>query len=160
MTSSPARTCPWLRWALIALAAASLAIGTPASAGHRHHHRHKHSRSHDNSGAALAALAVLGIVGFAALAASAQPEPAVIAPPPSYPMPGPTSGRPVIFNAPPVYGPAPSAPISAEPIAPPYRLADGRMCQAYQSNAVIGGVARPVQGTACLEPDGVWRIVN
>jgi surface antigen len=33
-------------------------------------------------------------------------------------------------------------------------------CREYTHNVWIGGRLRVVKGTACREPDGVWRIVG
>ncbi len=33
-------------------------------------------------------------------------------------------------------------------------------CREYQGDATIDGSGRPFYGTACLQPDGSWRIVN
>ena len=43
--------------------------------------------------------------------------------------------------------------VSAPAPAQPY-------CREYHGNAVIGGVTRPTYGTACLQPDGSWQLVN
>jgi hypothetical protein len=72
-------------------------------------------------------------------------------------------GPPVILVPPPrvVYLPSPyvAAPIPAVPASAVYQTADGRYCRAYQATVVVGGIARPSYGTACLQPDGAWRIV-
>lgn len=36
----------------------------------------------------------------------------------------------------------------------------GTTCREYQANAAIDGRWQQVRGTACLQPDGSWRIVN
>lgn len=36
----------------------------------------------------------------------------------------------------------------------------GTTCREYQANAAIDGRWQQVRGTACLQPDGSWRVVN
>lgn len=36
----------------------------------------------------------------------------------------------------------------------------GRYCREYQSNVRVGGGIRQSYGTACMQPDGNWEIVN
>jgi hypothetical protein len=83
-------------------------------------------------------------------------------------------GPPVVFYAPPtvVYRLAPivapvtvalpprGAPLSVTPAGQPYRTADGLYCREYTATVGIAGAAQPSYGTACLMPDGAWRIVN
>jgi len=69
---------------------------------------------------------------------------------------------PVYYPPPPpqvVYVPAPP-PLAATPTSPAYRTADGRYCREYQATVMVGGVPQPSYGTACLQPDGSWRVVN
>lgn len=33
-------------------------------------------------------------------------------------------------------------------------------CREYTQNVIVGGVVRQSYGTACMQPDGSWRIVN
>jgi hypothetical protein len=88
----------------------------------------------------------------------------VVSPPPVYYPPPP----PVLYAPPPVvYAPAPaySAPVvtpmvDATPASTPYRTADGQYCREYTTTTRVGGVPRSTYGTACLQPDGSWRIVN
>lgn len=40
-----------------------------------------------------------------------------------------------------------------------YRTA-GRYCREYQTTARVGGGLRETYGTACMQPDGSWEIVN
>jgi hypothetical protein len=60
------------------------------------------------------------------------------------------------------YAPAPVvvAPVPANPASPVYQTGDGRYCREYQASIAVGGAVQPSYGTACLQPDGVWRIVN
>lgn len=37
---------------------------------------------------------------------------------------------------------------------------EGRYCREYQSYATVGGKRSETYGTACLQPDGAWEIVN
>lgn len=37
---------------------------------------------------------------------------------------------------------------------------DGRYCREYQVHGTVGGRTQDVYGTACLQPDGSWEIVN
>ncbi len=62
--------------------------------------------------------------------------PAYYYPPPAY--------------APPAYAPAPSAAPSAT----------ASQCREYTSTQIIGGRPQQLVGTACLQPDGSWRIMD
>lgn len=66
----------------------------------------------------------------------------------------------VLYRQPPpvVYAPPPS--IAADPAGPIYRSGNGQQCREYQSSVTIGGRPQPVYGTACLQADGTWRIVD
>ena len=72
------------------------------------------------------------------------PPPVVYAPPP-----------PVVYAPPPPVVYAPPAPISA----PALSVAQEH-CREYQAPAVVGGEPGNTYGTACLQPDGTWRIVR
>lgn len=74
------------------------------------------------------------------------PPPVVYAPPPAYYVPPPP---PVVYAPPPP--PAYYAPQAAAP---------GQQCREYQSTAMINGQPQQTVGTACLQPDGTWRIVR
>ncbi|MGF1611509.1 MAG: hypothetical protein ACFCUQ_19055 [Kiloniellales bacterium] len=41
-----------------------------------------------------------------------------------------------------------------------YRTAQGRYCREYQATATVGGRPQQTYGTACLQPDGDWQIVQ
>jgi hypothetical protein len=72
-------------------------------------------------------------------------------PPPAYYAPPP----------PPAYYYPP--PASAEPAAGPPEsngAYDNQTCREYQTTTRIDGAMHPSYGTACLQPDGTWRIVN
>lgn len=58
---------------------------------------------------------------------------------------------------PPVY---PQRSMQAVPASPVYRTAQGQYCREYQGMIQVQGMMQPSFGTACLMPDGVWRIVN
>jgi len=75
-----------------------------------------------------------------------------------YPPPPP----PVYVVPAPVYvpGPVSSEPLRVNPAGPPYRATNGLTCREYQTKVIVGGVARDAYGTACLQPDGQWRIVD
>jgi hypothetical protein len=81
------------------------------------------------------------------------PPPAYYYPPLAYYYP-----PPAYYYPPPVVYVRP-APIVAQPTSPPY-VRDGQTCREYQTTVSIAGVAQPSYGTACLQPDGAWRIVN
>jgi hypothetical protein len=68
-------------------------------------------------------------------------------PAPVYPYPDPNA-LPAIAALPP--GPPPAT------VAP----APQQTCREYQGDAIIDGSNEPFYGTACLEPDGQWHIVN
>lgn len=71
---------------------------------------------------------------------------------------------PVVYTAPPrpIYVPAPvvKQPIRVNPASAPYRAANGLTCREYQTTATVAGRTQNVYGTACLQPDGAWRIVD
>ncbi|CAO3362147.1 hypothetical protein ABNQ39_31710 [Azospirillum sp. A26] len=68
---------------------------------------------------------------------------------------------PVVYAPPPVqyYAPPPGT-VGADPAGPVYYSRSGQQCREYQSSAMVGGRPQPVYGTACLQSDGTWRIVN
>ncbi|HVJ55822.1 MAG TPA: hypothetical protein VM689_25390 [Aliidongia sp.] len=67
---------------------------------------------------------------------------------------------PVIYAPPPVVYAAPPPVVYAPQPAPAYAPAPPSNCQPYSSTQNIGGVPQQVTGTACLQPDGTWRIVK
>ena len=82
-----------------------------------------------------------------------------------YPQPYYYYPPPVVYVPPPVvYAPAPvytqPAPRVVNPASAPYVARNGQTCREYQTTSVIGGQRRAVYGTACLQPDGAWRIIN
>jgi hypothetical protein len=127
----------------------------------------------------LAAIAIVGsMVAAATIAASPNAEarvfvgvgvgvPVYYPPPPVYYYPPP----PQVYYAPPpvVYTPAPppvyTGPLYAAPqqglgptVTPPPPQTGN--CRQFQGDATIDGRNQPFHGTACLQPDGKWHIVN
>src|SRR5581483_6364449 len=83
------------------------------------------------------------------------PPPPVYYPPPAYYAPPPPP--PAYYTPPPASGgPAPG--YTAPPPAAP--SASTQNCREYTSTTSIGGQNQPVHGTACLQPDGTWKIMN
>lgn len=65
----------------------------------------------------------------------------------------------VIYQPAPVqYVPATS--LVADPVSPSYTNESGQLCREYLSSAFVGGRQNQVYGTACLQPDGAWRVVD
>lgn len=122
------------------------------------------------SRAVIAGSLVLGAVG---IALAPQPAAARISVGIGIGLPllAPAYAAPVYY--PPVYYPpayayapayAPPPPASAY-YAPPQAYAPvpgsvASQCREYNSTTMIGGAPQQTVGTACLEPDGSWRIVN
>lgn len=77
--------------------------------------------------------------------------PAYYAPPPYYYPP------PVVYAPPP---PAYYAPPPAFYAPPAVATAPQQTCREYQSTVMIAGQPQQTHGTACLQPDGSWRIVR
>ena len=69
---------------------------------------------------------------------------------------------PVYYPPPVVYAPPPVAYVAPPPAAPAAiaPTAAGGQCREYQTQMMIDGRPQPSHGTACLQPDGIWRIVN
>lgn len=68
--------------------------------------------------------------------------------------------RPFFFFGAPVFAPVPVALYPVQPypayfVAP---IAGWPNCYQYQTTVIIGGLAEPAFGTACLGPDGLWHI--
>lgn len=88
-----------------------------------------------------------------------RPRVVYVAPPVYYYPPPPPR---VVYVEPrpaPVYV-QPSAPVSYGTVVPGGPLVDRTQCREYQSTAVVNGQQVPSYGTACLQPDGSWRIVR
>jgi len=62
------------------------------------------------------------------------------------------------YPPPAVYAPPPA--IAADPASNTYTAANGQTCRQYVTTRVINGGPQQVYGTACLQPDGTWRVVN
>ncbi|HLI10371.1 MAG TPA: hypothetical protein VKY65_02120 [Alphaproteobacteria bacterium] len=75
------------------------------------------------------------------------------APPPVYYYP-----PPVTYYPPPAGYTAPSTAPST--VTPEHESYSAQTCREYQTTTTVGGVPRRSYGTACLQPDGSWRIVN
>jgi hypothetical protein len=112
------------------------------------------------------------ILGTAAIALLPQPAAARVSVGIGIGLPlfGPAYGAPAYY--PPAYYPAPYAyaPVYAPPPAPAYYAQPqsyapagapaSSQCREYNTTTVIGGTPQQTVGTACLQPDGTWRIVN
>jgi hypothetical protein len=93
--------------------------------------------------------------------------PAYYYPPPAY-YPGPAYYPAPGYYAPPTYYVPPQADYYPSPpayAAPPAAAVEeqaGRdqTCREYQSTTTIDGRPQASYGTACLQPDGAWRIVR
>ena len=108
---------------------------------HGHHHGHGHHHKHNSA----------SIVFWSGPAYRPYYRP-------YYPPP------PVVYAPPPVvYAPAPAPAVYAPQVAAvptrDFRDDEGRYCREYQRTAVIDGREPQIYGTACLMPDGAWRIV-
>jgi hypothetical protein len=81
-----------------------------------------------------------------------RPQVVVVQPPPV-----------TYYTAPPpvMYAPSPyGGQMSAVPASPVYRTVNGQYCREYQAGVTVNGMVQPSYGTACLMPDGAWRVVN
>lgn len=79
-------------------------------------------------------------------------------PPPVVYAPPPVVYAPPVYVAPPVYAAPPM--MSAAPASPVYVAPNGQYCREYQGGVTVGGAPQRGYGTACLMPDGAWRVVN
>lgn len=50
--------------------------------------------------------------------------------------------------------------LSATQTTPNYVDTYGRTCREYQTTGFVAGSHGNMYGTACLQPDGTWRVVN
>jgi hypothetical protein len=82
----------------------------------------------------------------------------LVAGPPVYYVPPPA----VYYTPPPVYYVAPPAPVPAVATTSGTSLPSKRQrrppCREYRTAVTIDGKEHSIVGTACLEPDGTWRI--
>jgi len=156
---------------------------SPAEAGgyvYYGHSGHYHGGSDDWAYGLVGGLIGLGL-GIALTSYLNAPKrvyvpPPVYAPPPAY-TPSQSYAPPPSYT-PPTYSafaPTPSAVaapvriqpalapadvINAVPTSPVYLSNSGGYCRDFQASGVFSGVMRPVVGTACQGPDGVWRVVR
>jgi hypothetical protein len=119
--------------AAILAAFALVAVGDPAYAGGRHRH-------HDG-----------GFVSFGfSFPAYGYYDPYPYAPGYAYP---PAYG-PYDYDEPMYYDDG------AYESSSPYRSDDGSYCREFQTTIVIDGRPERAFGTACMQPDGSWAVVN
>jgi len=118
-----------------------------------------------SKGAAIGGVLGLGLGAMLALAADQDnhrryPR-AVYAPPPPAYIPPPAYAPPAYAPPPPAYQPSAYQPARV-PAAEPYATAQYSQahCREYSGTITVDGMARPAYGTACLQADGIWRIVN
>lgn len=161
----------------IALAAAtSLTLSAPAFADGRHHgnggnggngwawsgQQHRGGDAHhggsryrhndrNNNDDALAAVAIVGGVLLGAALLSSASQPSYYSPPQTVYAPAPAYGQSYGYD---------QQPIQAVPSSDVYQAQSGQYCREYQSQANIAGRMQYGYGTACLQPDGSWRVVN
>ncbi len=102
------------------------------------------SRSEGKSKSALWAAGLLLVGAGLAMPSAAEARGFV-----SFGFGVPLGGPPAYYYPPPVYYPPPGD-----------AQAQGQTCREYQSTTMIDGRPQPTYGTACLQPDGTWRIVN
>jgi hypothetical protein len=132
------------RRAAVALIAGALALASPPA-------------SANGSGAFWAvfgAFTALALVG-----AAAQPT-YVYVPAYAYPAPVYYAYPAAPVAAVPVVATPGATPLAANPASSVYQAADGRLCREFEATVIMAGAAQPVHGTACLGPDGVWRVAN
>ena len=75
----------------------------------------------------------------------------------SYYAPGPYYYPPYYYYPPPVYYAPPVVYYSAPPAS---YVAPSPTCRTFQGDATNDQTHQPFYGTACLWPDGKWRITN
>ncbi len=81
-------------------------------------------------------------------------------------------GPPVYYGPPPlIYGPPVGPPVYApgygtvqpmavNPASAPFRASTGLTCREFQTTITVGGQLQNAYGTACLQPDGQWKVVD
>lgn len=94
--------------------------------------------------------------GFNAWAPSYYYPPPYYYPPYYYP-PAYYYPPPVVYAPAPAYGTVQPLP---PPASPAYQDGSGQTCREYQTTVQVDGQWQPSYGTACLQPDGTWRVVN
>ena len=75
--------------------------------------------------------------------------------PPYYAYPPP----PVVYAPPPAYY-GTYGTVQPVPASPAYQTQSGQTCREYQTTVQVDGQAQPGYGTACLQPDGTWRMID
>ena len=77
-----------------------------------------------------------------------------------YPYPAPVyyAPPPVVYAPPPVIV-APTPVVAPATVAAPAAAPPG-YCRQYRGDATVDGANQPFYGTACLQSDGKWHIVN
>ena len=83
------------------------------------------------------------------------PRPVFYAPPPVIYAP---PVRTVVYTAPAEFIPAPT--MIADQSSPTYYNEYGQQCREYQTTGRISGSRGQLYGTACLQPDGSWRVID
>ena len=116
-------------------------------------------------GAAIGGVSGLALGALAGAASQRRDERVYAPPPPVYYAPG-----PVYYAAPPpaYYAPPPSAypppppppPVPAPAAAATEGYSTAATCREYSGTIVVDGQEQRSYGTACLQPDGTWRIVR
>jgi len=112
---------------------------------------------------------VVAVVAFAAILAAVQPAGADW----RWRRARPHYGPPVWVYPPPppvvIYAPAPQSPPPPPPMVvyaplPPAAVTpvadQGRYCREYQGTVMVGNAMQPSYGTACMQSDGSWQIVQ
>src|SRR5262249_3442252 len=87
------------------------------------------------------------------------PPPVVYSPPPAYAAPGysqPGYSQPGYSQS----GYAPLLPPDAVPVSGYYQGPGGQTCRQYSTSIYVYGRPQTSSGTACLQGDGTWRMVN
>ena len=141
-SAAPARRgAPFALFAALALGIGLVLTAAPAqarvfigfSSGHWHRHHHWHYR-------------FIGprVLFFGPPIYYRPPPPVVYVPPAPVYVPGPVSSEPLRVN----------------PAGPSYRSSNGLTCREYQTTISVGGRLQNAYGTACLQPDGQWRVVD
>lgn len=65
---------------------------------------------------------------------------------------------PIVYQAPVQY--VPESSLVASPASETYYDSTGQQCREYQSTAFVGNQQSQLYGTACLQPDGAWRVID
>jgi hypothetical protein len=90
--------------------------------------------------------------GYPVYAAPAYVSPPVVYAPPASSTVIVTPQQPVVATAP--------APVQAAQPSSTFTNDAGQTCREYQSTITVGNQQQQAYGTACLQPDGTWRVVH